>query len=252
MARRTAASKAATTVDVEDVARFSALAAQWWDPTGKFAVLHKINPLRLDYIRDHVAARFGRDAASDRSLQGLRILDIGCGGGLLCEPLARLGASVVGVDPSDKNIGTAKVHAEGSGLKIDYRCATAEDLAAAGETFDVVVNMEVVEHVADLGLFVGACASMVKPGGLMFVSTINRTMKAFALAIVGAEYVLGWVPRGTHQWDKFVTPDELDDALTDHGMAVSHRAGVVYSPLLDEWRTGRDIDVNYMLVAEKD
>jgi 2-polyprenyl-6-hydroxyphenyl methylase/3-demethylubiquinone-9 3-methyltransferase len=240
-----------TTVDAGEVARFSALAAEWWNPAGKFAVLHKFNPVRLDYIRDHVTAHYGRDPLSDRSLEGLRVLDIGCGGGLLCEPIARLGADVVGVDPSEKNIGTASVHAEGSGLKIDYRCTTAEALSEAGEKFDVILNMEVVEHVADIGLFLGACASMVKPGGLMFVTTINRTMKAFALAIVGAEYVLGWLPRGTHQWDKFVTPDELEDALSAHGMTVIGRTGVVYSPLSDEWRTARDMDVNYMMVAEK-
>ncbi|MCT8971481.1 bifunctional 2-polyprenyl-6-hydroxyphenol methylase/3-demethylubiquinol 3-O-methyltransferase UbiG [Microbaculum marinisediminis] len=242
----------ATTIDEAEVAHFSALAAEWWNPTGKFGVLHKFNPVRLDYIRDHVTAHFGRDSWSDKSFEGLRILDIGCGGGLLCEPMARLGADVVGVDPAEKNIGTARVHAQGSGLAIDYRATTAEALADAGETFDVVLNMEVVEHVADIDLFLGACATMVKPGGLMFIATINRTLKAFALAIVGAEYVLGWVPRGTHQWDKFVTPQELEEALGHHGMSVLDRAGAVYSPLTDEWRrSARDLDVNYMLVAEK-
>ncbi|WP_436639495.1 bifunctional 2-polyprenyl-6-hydroxyphenol methylase/3-demethylubiquinol 3-O-methyltransferase UbiG [Microbaculum sp. FT89] len=242
----------ATTIDEAEVAHFSALAAEWWNPTGKFGVLHKFNPVRLDYIRDHVTAHFGRDSRSDRSLEGLRVLDIGCGGGLLCEPMARLGADVVGVDPAEKNIGTARVHAQGSGLAIDYRATTAEALAEAGEGFDVVLNMEVVEHVADIDLFLGACADMVKPGGLMFVATINRTLKAFALAIVGAEYVLGWVPRGTHQWDKFVTPGELEEALSHHGMSVLDRAGAVYSPLTDEWRrSARDLDVNFMLVAEK-
>jgi len=240
-----------TTVDDDEVARFSALAAEWWNPAGKFGVLHKFNPVRLDFIRDHVTAHFGRDPLSDCSLEGLRILDIGCGGGLLCEPMARLGAEVVGVDPSEKNIGTARVHADGSGVPVDYRCTTAEALADAGETFDVVLNMEVVEHVADLRLFVEACASMVKPGGLMFVATINRTMKAYALAIVGAEYVLGWLPRGTHQWDKFVTPAELEENLAAGGMTVTRRSGVVYSPLADEWRLSRDMDVNYMLMAEK-
>ncbi len=250
MARHRKAS--ATTIDADEVAHFSALAAEWWNPAGKFGVLHRFNPVRLDYIRDHVAARFGRDAGSTDSFEGLRILDIGCGGGLLCEPMARLGAEVVGVDPSEENIGTARVHAEGSGLDIDYRCTTAEALAKAGETFDVVLNMEVVEHVADIDLFLGACAAMVKPGGLMVVATINRTLKAFALAIVGAEYVLGWVPRGTHQWDKFVTPRELEDALRQHGMRIVDSAGAVYSPLADEWqRSARDLDVNYMLVAEK-
>ncbi len=253
MARRntTQAHPSGTTIDSDEVARFSALAAEWWNPAGNFGVLHKFNPVRLDYIRDHVTAHFGRDSGSDRSLEGLRILDIGCGGGLLCEPMARLGAEVVGVDPSEQNIGTASVHAQGSGLDIDYRATTAEALAEAGEQFDVILNMEVVEHVADMDLFLGACAAMVKPGGLMFVATINRTMKAFALAIVGAEYVLGWLPRGTHQWDKFIRPSELEDSLSEHGMTVMHRTGVVYSPLTDEWRPARDMDVNYMLVAEK-
>lgn len=250
-ASRMARKSTASTVDADEVARFSALAAEWWDPAGRMGVLHRFNPVRLDYIRDHAATRFGRDPASDRSLEGLRVLDIGCGGGLLSEPMARLGADVVGVDPSERNIGTARVHADGAGLGIDYRSTTAETLAAAGETFDVILNMEVVEHVADLDLFVGACADMTRPGGLMFVATINRTLKAFALAIVGAEYVLGWLPRGTHQWEKFVTPDELEDALHQHGMNVFDRAGVVYSPLSDEWRRSRDTDVNYMLVAEK-
>jgi len=241
-----------TTIDDDEVARFSALAAEWWNPVGKFGVLHKFNPVRLDYIRDHVTAHFGRNPTSDTSLKGLRILDIGCGGGLLCEPMARLGADVVGVDPSEQNIGTASVHAEGSGLAIDYRATTAEDLAAAGETFDVILNMEVVEHVADMDMFLGACADMVKPGGLMFVATINRTLKAYALAIVGAEYVLRWLPRGTHQWDKFIRPDELEESLEQHGMEILHRTGVTYSPLTDEWRpNARDLDVNYMLVAEK-
>ncbi len=242
---------APTTVDSDEVARFSALAAEWWNPAGKFGVLHKFNPVRLDYIRDHVAAHYGRNPASDRSLAGLRVLDIGCGGGLLSEPMARLGAEVVGVDPSEKNIGTARVHAEGSGVPVDYRCTTAEALAEAGERFDVVLNMEVVEHVADLPLFVSTCASMVKPGGLMFVATINRTMKSFALAIVGAEYVLRWLPRGTHQWEKFVTPAELEGYVTDGGMTVTGRSGVFYNPLADEWRLSRDMDVNYMILAEK-
>ena len=242
---------APTTVDSDEVARFSALAAEWWNPAGKFGVLHKFNPVRLDYIRDHVAAHFDRNPTSGQSLAGLRLLDIGCGGGLLSEPMARLGADVVGVDPSEKNIGTARVHAEGSGVAVDYRCTTAEALAEAGERFDVVLNMEVVEHVVDLPLFVTTCASMVKPGGLMFVATINRTMKSFALAIVGAEYVLRWLPRGTHQWDKFVTPDELEGYLADGGMTITGRSGVFYNPLADAWRLSRDMDVNYMLLAEK-
>lgn len=253
MARRRAHETAAQapTVDDEEVARFSALAEEWWDPSGKMAVLHRFNPVRLDYIRDHLTAHFGRDPRHTDSLAGLRLLDIGCGGGLLCEPLARLGAEVVGVDPSERNIGTARVHAEGAGLAIDYRAATAEALAAAGERFDAVLAMEVIEHVADVDAFLKACGEMVRPGGLFFLATINRTLKAFAFAIVGAEYVLNWLPRGTHQWDRFLTPDEVEDGLAAAGLRVLDLTGVVYAPLSDEWRRSRDTDVNYMLVSEK-
>lgn len=240
-----------TTVDDDEVARFSALAEEWWDPSGKMAVLHRFNPVRLDYIRDHLTAHFGRDPRRPDSLAGLRLLDIGCGGGLLCEPLARLGAEVVGVDPSERNIGTARVHAEGAGLAIDYRATTAEALAAAGERFDAVLAMEVIEHVADVDAFLKACGEMVRPGGLLFLATINRTLKAFAFAIVGAEYVLNWLPRGTHQWDRFLTPDEVEDGLTGAGLRLLDLTGVVYAPLSDEWRRSRDTDVNYMLVSGK-
>ena len=241
----------ARTVDADEIARFEAMAAEWWDPRGKFRPLHKFNPVRLEYIRDRVAGHFGRDPLADRPLAGLRTLDIGCGGGLLCEPMTRLGASVVGVDASDKNIGTARVHAAESGLDIDYRATTAEALAEAGERFDVVLNMEVVEHVADVGLFMGACADMLKPGGCMVVATLNRTPKAFALAIVGAEYVLGWLPRGTHDWRKFVRPSEIDRALRPHGVNIEDLTGVSYNPVADRWSTSRDLSVNYMAFAVK-
>ncbi|MCC6205248.1 MAG: bifunctional 2-polyprenyl-6-hydroxyphenol methylase/3-demethylubiquinol 3-O-methyltransferase UbiG [Hyphomicrobiales bacterium] len=240
-----------STIDAEEVERFSALAAEWWNPNGKFKPLHKFNPVRLAYIRDQIAERFGRDPRAARPLAGLRILDIGCGGGLLCEPMARLGADVVGADASETNIEVAKLHAAESKVEIDYRATTAEALAEAGEKFDVILNMEVVEHVSDVPLFVDACAGMVKPGGLMFVATINRTLKALALAIVGAEYVLRWLPRGTHQFSKLVRPEELEKALTDAGMGIVDRTGVVYNPLADRWQKSRDMDVNYMLLAEK-
>jgi 2-polyprenyl-6-hydroxyphenyl methylase/3-demethylubiquinone-9 3-methyltransferase len=240
-----------TTIDAAEVERFSAMAAEWWDPSGKFRPLHKFNPVRLAYIRDQVAARFGRDPHAAKPFEGLRILDIGCGGGLLCEPMARLGAEVVGVDPSETNIEVAKLHAAESRVEVDYRATTAEELADAGEKFDVVLNMEVVEHVADVGLFVERCAEMVKPGGIMFVATINRTLKALGLAIVGAEYVLRWLPRGTHQYGKLVRPEELENALADAGMAIADRTGVTYNPLADRWQRSRDMDVNYMLMAEK-
>jgi 2-polyprenyl-6-hydroxyphenyl methylase/3-demethylubiquinone-9 3-methyltransferase len=241
----------ASTVDDAEVARFAALAGEWWDPRGKMAPLHKFNPIRLAYIRDAACRQFGRDAKRVDCLSGLRILDIGCGGGLLAEPLARLGAAVVGADPAQKNIAAARLHAADSGLTIDYRATTAEALAEAAERFDIVLAMEVVEHVADVSLFVRLTAEMAKPGGLMIAATLNRTLKSFALAIVGAEYILRWLPRGTHQWDKFVTPNELETALELGGLKVIDETGVVYNPLADHWRLAADMDVNYMLTAER-
>jgi 2-polyprenyl-6-hydroxyphenyl methylase / 3-demethylubiquinone-9 3-methyltransferase len=240
-----------STVDPAEVARFAAMADEWWDPRGKMKPLHKFNPVRLAYIRDHACAHFGRDHKSLESLKGLRILDVGCGGGILSEPLARLGANMVGIDPAPENTTAARVHAERSGLSIDYRAATAEELADAGEQFDIVLAMEVVEHVADVGIFVRRCAEMVKPSGFMILATLNRTMKSFALAIVGAEYVLRWLPVGTHDWKKFVTPDELEVALNAASMEVTDETGVIYNPLQDEWRKSDDMDVNYMLLAQK-
>ena len=241
-----------STVDPEEVARFSALATEWWNPRGKMAPLHKFNPVRIGYVRDQAALRFGRDAKRLDSLKGLRILDIGCGGGLLSEPLARLGAGMVGVDPSETNIEAAKQHAEQSGLAIDYRCTTAEDLAEADEQFDIVLAMEVVEHVSDVPLFVASCADMVKPGGLMIAATLNRTLKSFALAIVGAEYILRWLPVGSHRWEKFVTPNELEIAMEQGGLRVIGSQGVIYNIVADRWQLSSDMDVNYMLVAERD
>jgi 2-polyprenyl-6-hydroxyphenyl methylase / 3-demethylubiquinone-9 3-methyltransferase len=241
----------AETVDQDEVARFSRLAGEWWDPHGPMATLHKFNPVRLAYIRDRTAEHFGRDPKSLDSLSGLRFLDIGCGAGILCEPLARLGASVVGADPSAKNIAVAQAHAAQSGLTIDYRDTTVEQLAEAGERFDVVLAMEVVEHVTDVGLFIAQTCAMVKPGGLLFVATLNRTAKSFALAIVGAEYILRWLPRGTHRWDKFVTPDELEIAIERGGLHVTGESGVIYNLMADRWQLSRDTDVNYMVVAEK-
>ena len=241
----------ATTVDAEEVARFSRLSAQWWDARGPMAPLHRFNPVRLAYVRDRVAAHFRRDPKRLDSLSGLRLLDIGCGGGILSEPLARLGGDVVGADPSAANIEAARHHAAQAGLAIDYRCASAETLADAGESFDAVLAMEVVEHVVDLGLFVEIAAKMVRPGGLLFVATLNRTMKSFALAIVGAEYILRWLPRGTHQWDRFVMPNELEIAIEQAGLHVIDETGVAYDLFADRWRLSADMDVNYMVVAEK-
>ncbi len=242
---------ARTTIDQAEVDRFSAMAAEWWDPTGKFRPLHKFNPVRLTYIRDLVCAQFGRDPHSHRPLEGLRILDIGCGGGLLSEPMARMGADVLGADASEKNIGIAKAHAAGRGVPVEYRAVTAEALAEAGETFDVVLNMEVVEHVSDVDFFLSTCASMVRPGGMMFVATINRTLKAAALAIFAAENVLRWLPRGTHQYEKLVRPEEIEKPLTAAGLAMTDRTGVFFNPLLNQWNLSKDMDVNYMLVARR-
>src|SRR6202167_2776660 len=239
------------TIDEEEVARFSRMSGQWWDTHGPMAALHKFNPVRLAYLRDRVAGHLDRDGKRLDSLKGLRILDIGCGGGILSEPLARLGASMVGADPSASNITVAQHHAAQAGLSIDYRSTTAEALAEAGESFDVVLAMEVVEHVADVGLFVGLAGAMVKPGGLLFVATLNRTMKSFALAIVGAEYILRWLPRGTHQWDKFIAPEELEIAIEESGLRVVNESGVIYNLLADRWQLSADMDVNYMVVAEK-
>lgn len=242
----------ASTIDTAEVDRFARHAADWWDTRGPMAALHKFNPVRLAYIRDQAAERFGRDPKKLDCLKGLRMLDIGCGGGILSEPLARLGAAMVGADPAKENIEVARAHAEDSVVAVDYRATTAEALAEAGESFDVVLAMEVVEHVADVDLFISACASLVKPGGLMIAATLNRTLKSFALAIVGAEYVLRWVPRGTHRWDKFVTPEELESAVERNGLRVTGERGVVYNPFADRWQLSSDMDVNYMLAATRD
>ncbi len=240
-----------SSLDPAEVEKFSKLAAEWWNPAGKFGVLHKFNPVRLTYIKEQVCARLALDPMAREPFKGLRFLDIGCGGGLLCEPMARLGASVVGVDPSEKNIKTASVHASEMELDIDYRVGTAEDLAAAGEKFDVILNMEVIEHVANPQTFTGTCVSLLQPDGLMFVATLNRTFKSFALAIVGAEYVLRWLPKGTHQWEKFIKPDELKSWLNEKGAATKAESGVTYHPIANEWRKAKDMDVNYMLVAQR-
>ena len=241
----------APSLDPSEVEKFSQMAAEWWNPKGKFGVLHVFNPVRLAFIKEQVTARLGLDPLEHAPFSGLRLLDIGCGGGLLSEPMSRLGARVVGVDPSERNIKTASVHRDEMGLDIDYRVGTAEDLAAAGERFDVILNMEVIEHVADPKAFTATCASMLKPGGLMFVATLNRTLKSFGLAIVGAEYVLGWLPKGTHQWEKFITPAELKGWLADNGLTSKEELGVTYSPFTRQWKRSRDMDVNYMLVAQK-
>jgi 2-polyprenyl-6-hydroxyphenyl methylase/3-demethylubiquinone-9 3-methyltransferase len=241
-----------TTVDDAEVAKFEAMAAEWWDPEGKFKPLHMLNPTRLDYITSQIAAEFGRDLKGEAPFAGLRILDIGCGGGLLSEPMARLGAEVVGADAAERNIPVAQVHAEQSGLEIDYRFTTAEAMAADGEQFDVVLNMEVVEHVADPLAYLTACQQLLKPGGLMVCSTLNRNPKSFLVAIVGAEHVMRWLPKGTHEWSKFITPDELFDLIGQAGLDPVDRKGFVFNPVLWSWSlSDRDLSVNYVTASVK-
>ncbi|ATG49821.1 bifunctional 2-polyprenyl-6-hydroxyphenol methylase/3-demethylubiquinol 3-O-methyltransferase UbiG [Celeribacter ethanolicus] len=241
-----------TTIDPDEVAKFEAMAAEWWDPSGKFKPLHMMNPVRLDYITTQIAAEFGRDLSADKPFEGLRLLDIGCGGGLLSEPMARLGATVVGADAAERNIPVAQVHAEQSGLDIDYRHTTAEALAEAGEQFDVVLNMEVVEHVADPLAYLTACQTLLKPGGLMLCSTLNRNPKSYAMAIFGAEVVMRWLPKGTHEWKKFITPDELVDLISKAGLEPVDRKGFVFNPILWKWSiSARDLSVNYVTASIK-
>ena len=241
-----------TSIDPDEVARFSAWAAEWWDPNGKFAPLHRFNPVRLDFIRDEASRRFGRDVKRPRPFEGLRLLDIGCGGGLLSEPMARLGFAVTGVDASERNIGTAKAHAEGAGLPIDYRCATAEDLLAAGaRPFDVVLNMEVIEHVADPAAYLRDTAGLIAPGGLMVVATLNRTLKALALAKLGAEYLLRWLPPGTHEWRRFLRPDELRGFLAGEPYEIAGPFGLSFNPLSGAWGRSGDADVNYLMTVAR-
>ena len=243
---------ATNTVDPAEVEKFQAMAAEWWDPNGKFKPLHMLNPCRLDYICAQIAAEFDRNLTGNLPFKGLRILDIGCGGGLLSEPMARLGADVVGADAAERNIPVAQVHAERSGLEIDYRHTTAEALAEAGEAFDAVLNMEVVEHVSDPLAYLTACRTLLKPGGLMVCSTINRNPKSFMMAIVGAEFVMRWLPKGTHQWDKFITPDELFDLLKNAGLEPVDRKGFVFNPIQWSWSLSeRDLSVNYVTTSLK-
>jgi 2-polyprenyl-6-hydroxyphenyl methylase / 3-demethylubiquinone-9 3-methyltransferase len=239
-----------TSIDPDEVARFSSWAAEWWDPKGKFAPLHRFNPVRLGFIRDQALARFGRDGAARRPFEGLRLLDIGCGGGLLSEPMARLGFAVTGVDASERNIGTARAHAAEVGLAIDYRCATAEALLAeTEERFDLILNMEVIEHVADPGAYLRDTARLLAPGGLMIVATLNRTLKALALGKIGAEYVLRWLPAGTHDWRRFLRPEEIRGFLAGEVFEVAGPFGVSFDPISGRWSRSADASVNYLMTV---
>lgn len=246
------ATQTTTTVDPAEIAKFEAMAAEWWDPKGKFKPLHEMNPIRLEYIVQQICAEFGRDTSSLRPFEGLRLLDIGCGGGLLSEPMARLGATVVGADAAAGNIPVAQLHAEQSGLDIDYRNVTAEALAEASEQFDIILNMEVIEHVADPLAYLTACRQLLKPGGLMLCSTINRNPKSYMAAIIGAEVIMRWLPRGTHEWQKFITPDELFDLINNAGLDPVDRKGFVFNPLLWSWSiSDQDLSVNYVTASIK-
>jgi 2-polyprenyl-6-hydroxyphenyl methylase / 3-demethylubiquinone-9 3-methyltransferase len=237
----------AATLDPAEVARFAALAADWWDPNGKFKPLHRLGPTRMAFIRDAAVKHFGRADGGLKPLAQLRMLDVGCGGGLVAEPLARMGATVTGIEPAEANLAAARAHAVAQGLTIDYRPDRVEVLAATNTQFDCVVCLEVIEHVPDVRAFLSVVTGLVRPGGLLIVSTLNRTLKSYALAIIGAEYVLRWLPAGTHQWDRFVTPDELTDELTALGLQAPLMQGLVYSPWSDTWsRSDTDLDVNYL------
>jgi 2-polyprenyl-6-hydroxyphenyl methylase/3-demethylubiquinone-9 3-methyltransferase len=240
---------ASPSIDAKEVERFSTLAEGWWDPKGSMAALHRINPARLGYLRQTLAAHFSRDARSLNPFHHLRILDIGCGGGLISEPLARLGAEVTGIDAAEANIAVARAHAREADLEIDYRQASAEELSATRERFDVVLALEIVEHVADFDAFLEGAAALVRPGGAFIASTLNRTPRSLLFAIVGAEYILGWLPRGTHRWDRFLRPSEFAAALRRHGLQGRDIRGLIYDPLTGEWRLGRDLGINYLVFA---
>lgn len=242
----------ASTIDAADVARFTAIAAEWWDESGKFAPLHRLNPARIGYLREQIIRHFSADGESATPFKNLSLLDVGCGGGLISEPMARLGATVTGLDAGDENIKTASLHAQQSGLTIDYQCSSAEALANSGQQFDVVLALEIIEHVADINLFYDALTALVKPGGLLILSTLNRTAKSYAMSIIGAEYILRWLPRGTHQWKQFIRPSEMAAALSRRGFAITDTSGLIFNPL--RWDFGihpTDLDVNYLMVAKK-
>ena len=250
-ARDMETNKNISTYSAEEIARFSNMAETWWDPNGKFKPLHQINPIRINFILNHICEQYGRNPKDNKPLQELCVLDIGCGGGLLCEPMRRLGAKITGIDAGEKNVAIASLHAKQSNLDIDYQHQLPENLAKKGFTYDVVLNMEVIEHVSNVDLYLKASASLVKPGGLMILSTINRTIKSLVLAKIGAEYILRWLPIGTHDWRKFMKPSELVLALKTQNLDITNITGMVYNVFSDKWSLSDDLDVNYFLSAIK-
>ena len=241
-----------STIDHEEVQQFADIASEWWDYNGKFRPLHVLSPTRLGYINEQICEHFKLNNKTPSCYKGLQLLDIGCGGGLVAEPLARLGGDVTAIDPAKENIQAARLHAQEEELDINYRSIRVEDLAEEGVSFDVVLLLEVVEHVPDVAEFVKICTSLVRPGGIIILSTLNRTLKSYALAIVGAEYILRWVPTGTHQWNRFVTPDELTHAVEKSGLSVIDKRGMTYNPIKDQWQLSHDMDVNYFLTSHKE
>lgn len=239
-----------TTIDRSEIEKFAAMAEAWWDPAGKFRPLHRLNPVRISFIRDRAAAHFGRNPEDPAPFSGLSLLDIGCGGGLLSEPMARLGAAVTGVDATPRNIEIARLHAEQSGVKAIYLHCAAEDLVSQGQRYDVVLAMEIIEHVANVDAFLEACSRLLKPGGIMFMATMSRTIKSYAMAIIGAEYVMRWLPKGTHDWNRFIRPSEMARGLRPHGLGIAELTGVSYNPFKDSFHLSRDLDVNYMAVVK--
>lgn len=239
-----------TTVDPAEIAKFEAMADEWWDPNGKFKPLHMLNPVRLDYITSQICAEFGRDVTQDMPFSGLSLIDVGCGGGLVAEPMARLGADVTGIDAGGQNIPVAQVHAEAQGLSIDYQHTAAETLVEKGVQYDIVLALEIIEHVADPVAFLTACRALVKPDGILICSTINRNLKSYGALIIGAEYILNWLPKGTHEWSKFITPDELFEQLRAAGVDPVDRKGFVFNPIRWDWSlSDRDLSVNYITTS---
>lgn len=240
-----------TTIDENEVEKFSKIADEWWNENGKFKPLHKFNPIRLNFFKHEICKFFSRDEKLLTPFEGLKILDIGCGGGLVAEPISRLGADLIAIDASQKNINVAQIHAEKSGLKIDYQCTTAEELAKKNQQFDVVLALEIIEHVADVEKFIQSCSQLAKPNGIIFVATLNRTAKSLLMAKFGVEYILRWLPIGTHDWRKFLKPSEIENIAKNQQIKLKKIQGFSYNLIKDQWSFSEDLSINYCLVFVK-